>query len=249
MFIKYDADAGAQSEVYVPAFETGTYPGRLTGFAQVGGDQRGPKLELTFEVFQSADRSAARRNAKAHLYLQHNKPQARGMFHNRLRNLGVACGKFDPAVGGTDVAACVGKWVNVKVTKHEGTNKEGAPTSFNYVDDFQPFVREAVGPAAPTAGTGAPVPPPPAYHPPPPPPPEFRTPETGVGYADSRGPDTPAGRAYAEASGAYTGTAGTDQTGYDTGPVPDDDIPFATAGYAETRSRRSVLASMPKVVW
>ena len=227
------------------------------------GKGRGSKLVLTMEVWEEADRAARHRNVKAHLYLQDPTPRQRGMYHNRLRSLGLACARFTPERG-TDVQACSGQWVSVFLAAKPGTNQHGNPTTFNYVDTFGAYAdlaelraryderrgqAPAGAPAAPTAGTGAPQPPapaaPPAYQPVQPTQPtgDYPRPEgTGIGYADTQ-PRHARGRT------GWRREPTKPHTTWGRWRTTTPDIPFATAGYAETRSRRSVLASMPKAVW
>lgn len=203
MFVPYDEESAAQATEYVAAFDAGLYPARATGFnKETAAGQGGQKLVVTFEVWARAERGAPTRTVKAHFCLHHPKPQARGMFHTRLKQLGDAAQGFDPHRRGTDVAACIGKWVMVEVTKHEGVNKDGSPTFFNYIDGYARYRRPESGPAAPTAGAAAaPAPEPqhqhqPAYTPP----------------APAQAPQ---------------GAAGTDQVGYDPGTEDyDAAIPF-----------------------
>ena len=153
MFVRYDEQAVAQAETFTPAFQAGWYPAKATGFAQEQSQgQGGPKVVITFEVWAAAQRGAATRTVKAHFCLQHPKPQARGMFHARLRDLGLAAGTWDQAQVGTNIAGTVGKWVLVELTREEGTNRQGNPTAYNNIDGFARFEPAAQGPAAPGAG-------------------------------------------------------------------------------------------------
>ena len=155
MLVKYDQAAAAQAETFVPAFEAGMYPARATGFGQEQSHgQGGPKLVITFEVWrESATRGAPTRTVKAHFCLSHPKPQARGLFHTRLRDLGLATGAWDQVQVATNVAETIGKWVTVELTKEEGVNRQGSPTFFNQIDGFARFEpAPAVAPPAPGAG-------------------------------------------------------------------------------------------------
>ena len=154
MFVPYDAQAVQMASQHVPAFEPGWYPARAISVTpKVADGGGGPKIEVTFEVWQAPDRNAATRTVKAHFCLQHPKPQARGMFHARLAALGRSAGAFDHTRNGTDVERVIGRWVEVELKKVEGTNRQGEPSFYNNIDDYRPLVRrDPAAPPAPTAG-------------------------------------------------------------------------------------------------
>ena len=112
MFVKYDAAAAEAASNFVPAFQAGQYPARATGFA-MEMTKGGNAIVVTFEVWQQRSRGAPRRSVKCHFCLEHPNAQARGMFHARLKDLGVYTSAYDGRMGGTNVAGVIGKWVMV----------------------------------------------------------------------------------------------------------------------------------------
>ena len=185
MFVAYDEAAVAAAEIRVPAFQPGWYAARATGFTEAAAyGQGGKKLVVDFEVWQEEQRDAARRTVKGHFCLHHPQPQARGMAHARLRDLGQATGCFVPGgggqAGGTNVPAVVGKWLRVELTLHNGKNQKGEPMTFNHINGYEPLSKGApTGPEAPGAGL----------------PPQQATAQqyrdASQGFDDAAGPDVP----------------------------------------------------------
>lgn len=200
MFVKYDEAAANAAEVRVPAFQPGWYAARVTGFKEENAyGQGGKKLVIDFEVWQEQQRHAPTRTVRGHFCLQHPQPQARGMAHARLRDLGIAADRFDSMAGGTHVPQLAGRWVSVQLTHHDGKNQKGEPMTYNHINGYAKLDMRPrpTGPAAPTAGV-------------------------------PEGPTTTEA-AYAEASQSYTGGAGFADAGPDAPPPEADevdDVPF-----------------------